>query len=171
MSIAAVLSQAPLVARITSFQDGVFADVRSRFVEFHRCVRFAMRWVDPYWCIGEYDVPRGVRSRSAPHAVLYSMQGSDLHLHSDTRDPRFILHVAIYEGDADAATRMATCCPRLLSDDAVELALTLDELAIAKALVRLHGPSSRDSDWMETFGRSLLPRIVRRGSVPHLEVL
>ncbi|KDO27872.1 hypothetical protein SPRG_07144 [Saprolegnia parasitica CBS 223.65] len=171
MSIAAVLSQPPLVARITTFQDGVFADVQSRFIEFHCSVRFAMRWVDPCWCLGVYDVPRGVRSRLAPHDVLWSLPGSDVHLFSNARDPRFILHVAIYEGDADAATRIARCCPHLLSDAAIGMALELDEINIAASLVHLHGPCSGDSEWIESLGRSLVPHIIRRGSVPYLEVL
>ncbi|EQC42839.1 hypothetical protein SDRG_00558 [Saprolegnia diclina VS20] len=169
---AAVLTQPALLALVFAFQSGLFHDVQARCIEFHRDVSCTLRATSLGWCTHVYRLPRVIPSRTLLCQSVSMLSGDDLQLyypHGGEHDRRFVLHVAIYEGDVAAVRRITACCPRLISEAAIDMAFRLNEEAMATALLRVHGPSSQDARvWCTS---SLFDVVVSRGSVAQLQLL
>ncbi|KDO29488.1 hypothetical protein SPRG_06028 [Saprolegnia parasitica CBS 223.65] len=126
-----VLGLPPIAALVFGYQRGVYECVRSRFVEFATAVGFDAA------TDGRYHLCRHVASRlTQPTSSVSTLSVRELFLFSETdREARFVLHLAIYEGDAAAVERILACAD-LFSDNAIDMAVFYNLSLIASHLLQ-----------------------------------
>ncbi|EQC37365.1 hypothetical protein SDRG_05582 [Saprolegnia diclina VS20] len=154
-----VLGLPPIAALVFSYQHGVYACVRHRFVEFATAVGFDAA------TDGRYHLCRHVQSRlDHPLRSVSTLSVRELFLFSENdRDIRFVLHLAIYEGDAAAVARILACADDLFSENAIDMAIFyhLSEIAAHllshRATVLQHGRTVHRHGW-----RHELPALVAK---------
>ncbi|KDO24856.1 hypothetical protein SPRG_09688 [Saprolegnia parasitica CBS 223.65] len=138
MAARQALTQGDLYQLICSYQVGVFLDVRPRFCAFHNFVTYEDASDEDEEA--EYVVADGFVT-SASHLVHNTsgqdaIGASDLGLAvDDGPDDRFPLHLAIAEGAKDDALRILACRPDLASEEAIDVAILHNHLALAHCLI------------------------------------
>ncbi|KAF0704923.1 hypothetical protein As57867_007181, partial [Aphanomyces stellatus] len=129
-SAVAVLDQAPLVSILADYQEGVHGDVQPRFTERFDTVLLNDR---------SQLLPPTAFPRLKPDNVPASSDGlrllQGLYLSTTYRDRRFPLHMAIFEGDVVATTRILSSHPAFLTSDALYCAVHHRRLAIVQLLL------------------------------------
>ncbi|CAK4700639.1 hypothetical protein AeMF1_013546 [Aphanomyces euteiches] len=135
---AAVLLDKTILSLIQQDQYGVYEDIRERFVEAHYMVKFELsRGSDNP---GLYTLPPTFRELSMvtkdPDTGCISLRSDDLCLHEGHRDPRFPLHLAIFEGNLNAVQRILGCRRDLASMDALFCAVRHNQHALVDFFVR-----------------------------------
>ncbi|EQC33938.1 hypothetical protein SDRG_08619 [Saprolegnia diclina VS20] len=130
-----LLGQPEIASMVFEFQFGVYEDVRPAFLAFHRLVELGTGDYGP-----EYHCEVTFHREFAPGARWTSPWSESIDtyacmLDKVTRDARFPLHVAIYEGFDDMAKRILHCRPDLASEDAILLAFMENRLEMAEFLL------------------------------------
>ncbi|OQS01065.1 hypothetical protein ACHHYP_01885 [Achlya hypogyna] len=169
--VAAVLGQPPIRSLVVSYQRGVPKDIQGRFLEYHGT---GTETVIDWGLQTRYRLPelRSVQCRRNPMLMKTWLNQDELYLKfQGTRDERFVLHLAIYEGDVSAAIRIADCRPDLVSDEAIDLALSFELLEIVAHLVakRTAHPELRRRH--RPWDMSLAEVVVKRNSIEQLQLL
>ncbi|EQC31031.1 hypothetical protein SDRG_11218 [Saprolegnia diclina VS20] len=165
----AVLRQPEILAAIFGYQAGVYADVASRFRDFHLYVDFepTQGMYEGIYCLDPKLVRTSYRYPYDPDTPPDVLTTETLYLNlHNTRDARFPLHLAILEGDLAATKSILRCRPDLAYQEAIEAAIQHKKLEIAAFLLHqrdahhVHGlhrnfedefqrrPSRRLDDWL-----------------------
>ncbi|KAF0685212.1 Aste57867_22855 [Aphanomyces stellatus] len=137
----AVVGVPAVAAIVLSFQHGVYLDVQHRFVEFTQNVKYQAA---QGMYSGAYIIPGGF-SHNTTIGSAYGLDESTRRLTQEElglsgycdRDPRFPLHLAIYEGNLALTLRIIACRPDLAFMDAIETAFVCQQYDIAHALMDL----------------------------------
>ncbi|KDO29028.1 hypothetical protein SPRG_06083 [Saprolegnia parasitica CBS 223.65] len=158
---------------IFAYQDGIYEDLRPRFLEFHHKVRYSLA----HYAGRGHDCFVGGRLVASPFhkTLLGTVTDRNLCLDEETMyDARFPLHLAIYEGQLHVATRILACRPSLVSADAIDCAFACGKLRIARYLLDQRSRMTnlcRQTPKRSFKSRSLPKYVVYFGRVELLQLL
>ncbi|ETW10146.1 hypothetical protein H310_00516 [Aphanomyces invadans] len=134
-----VLFNPSLLTTIQHFQPGLFADLHPRFAEWRAFIQTHANF--------RYNVGAPLRYQRFFDSQMHVAQ--DLYL-PEVSDPRFVLHVAIFEGDVHVVKRCARCQEHTISPQALTCAARFGHLDIVQFLHQLQShtrhPALRGSD-------------------------
>ncbi|KDO34052.1 hypothetical protein SPRG_01326 [Saprolegnia parasitica CBS 223.65] len=158
----ALLRQPELFAVVSGYQSGVYANVASRFRDFHLHVDFEQTqgMYEGIYCLDPELFRTSYRHPYDPETPpdVLSTETLCLNLHN-TRDSRFPLHLAILEGDVAATKSILRCRPDLAYQEAIEAAIQHNKLEIAAFLL-----DQRDAHGVQELYRNFEDAFQRRPS-------